>query len=241
MTASGRPVILFDCDNTLLDNDEVQRQLAETLRKELGVGPAEHFWEIYDDVRTELDFVDFPATIQRFRHDYPDHPAISHLREFVFRFPFREVVYTGTRAAVFHARTLGTPVILSDGDQVFQRHKIRAAGLEALFEGRVLVYIHKEFSMADVEALYPANHYVMVDDKPRIHAGLKRLMKDRITTVQVRQGKYAHDRQTYTPPPDRTIEDIFAFTALREGDLVPQVPTRGLRFPGGQNMYRFRG
>ncbi|MEO9254305.1 MAG: HAD family hydrolase, partial [Tepidiformaceae bacterium] len=172
-------------------------------------------------VRLEFDFVDVPATIDRFRLEYPDHPAIDRLRRFFYGFPFKDVVYPGTPAAIAHAREIGLPAILSDGDQVFQRHKIRAAGLEEMVEGRVMIFIHKEFNVADIREIYPAEHYVVVDDKPRIHAAMKPLLGNSLTTVLVDQGKYAHDAsQHYTPGPDLTIEEIGDFVKLSAAQLI---------------------
>jgi hypothetical protein len=214
-------VLLFDCDDTLLDNDQVLARLKATLKNEFGASRSKRFWSIYEQVRLELDFVDFPQTIDRFRLEYPDHPAIGHLRDFIYGFPFKEVVYRGTPAALAHAREIGVPAILSDGDQVFQRHKIRAAGLEAMVEGRVMIFIHKEFNVADLRAIYPAEHYAVIDDKPRIHAAMKPLLGDALTTVLVDQGKYAHDRSLhYAPGPDLTIEDIGDFVKLSPERLI---------------------
>lgn len=214
-------VILFDCDDTLLDNDQVLARLQAGLAAEYGPLCSDRFWCIYEDVRLELDFVDLPQTIDRFRLEYSDHPAIERLRHFFFGFPFQEVVYPGTPAAIAHAQRIGLPAILSDGDQIFQRHKIRVAGLEELVHGRVMVFIHKEFNIADIREIYPAEHYVVLDDKPRIHAAMKSLLGNTLTTVLVDQGKYAHDTSLrYMPGPDLTIEDIGDFVKLSAQQLI---------------------
>jgi phosphoglycolate phosphatase-like HAD superfamily hydrolase len=213
--------LMFDCDDTLIDNDQVLTRMHEKLTKEFGASGNKQFWSIYEDVRLELDFVNFPETIDRFRLEYPDHPAIAHLRDFIYGFPFREVVYPGAPAALAHAREIGIPAILSDGDQVFQRYKIRAAGLEAMVDGRVMIFIHKEFNTEDIRAILGADHYVIIDDKPRIHAAIKPRMGAEITTVLVHQGKYAHDAsQHYSPGPDLTIDSIGDFAKLAAETLI---------------------
>jgi FMN phosphatase YigB (HAD superfamily) len=112
--------------------------------------------------------------------------------------------------AVEYARRLGRAVILSDGDVVFQPLKIDRSGLYDAFEGHVLIYIHKEMELDDVEAKYPASHYVMVDDKVRILAAIKQHWGARVTTVFPRQGHYAKDAVQVAryPKPDITLERI---------------------------------
>jgi FMN phosphatase YigB (HAD superfamily) len=101
-------------------------------------------------------------------------------------------------------------VILSDGDVVFQPRKVDRSGLYEVFEGHVLIYIHKELELDDVEAKYPAAHYVMVDDKVRILAAIKQHWGARVTTVFPRQGHYALDAAQVAkyPKPDITIKRI---------------------------------
>jgi len=73
-----------------------------------------------------------------------------------------------------------------------------------------LIYVHKEKELDDVEKRYPAEHYVMVDDKLRILTAMKNIWRDRLTTVFPRQGHYALDAKavaTY-PPADLTVGRI---------------------------------
>ena len=208
-------VILLDVDNTLLDNDGVRSRLDAEIQEAVGPDRAERFWQLYEQVREELDFVNFPETMERFGRECDDSGCLGPLADALYGFPFAECLYPGAEAAIAHARRLGVPVILTDGDQLFQRHKIRDAGLGAAVEGRVLVYVHKEQETADIRARYPADHYVMVDDKPRIHAAMKEVLGPSVTTVFVRQGKYAvaptaHEHR----PPDLELASIGDFTTL---------------------------
>ena len=221
MTSETGLVILVDVDNTLLDNDLVRDRLSERVRVELGAAGSDRFWAIYDQIRIQSGLVDFPATIHLFCDETPNHPPEQHIREIVFGFPFDEVVYHDAAAVVAHLETLGTAVILSDGDASFQPHKIRVSGLERMFQGRVLIFVHKELERSAIEAAYPAGHYVMIDDKPRIHPAMKAAFGDRITTVMVNQGHYAHDPAVHGfPGADIVVPGIGAVLDLSLADLL---------------------
>ena len=107
--------------------------------------------------------------------------------------PVRSRCWSGSRG-------LGPTVILSDGDVVFQPRKVEHAGMADAVDGRVLIYIHKEEALDDVERRYPAEHYVLVDDKLRILTAVKQIWGERVTTVFPRQGSYAHDREGASAP-----------------------------------------
>ena len=208
-------VLLFDVDNTLLDNDAVKAGLERRIRETVGPERALRFWQLYEEVRADLDLVDLPETLERFARECDDLSCLGPLAEVVYGFDFAGSVYPGALEAVAHAGTLGVPVILSDGDQLFQRHKIRSAGLEVAFEGRVLVYQHKEQETADIRARYPAERYVLLDDKPRIHSAIKAVLGEAVTTVLVEQGKYAREpTEDRLIPPDLRLPSIEAFSAL---------------------------
>ncbi len=208
-------VILLDVDNTLLDNDGVRSRLEAEIQGAVGPDRAERFWQLYEQVREELDFVNFPETMERFGRECDDSGCLGPLAGVLYGFRFAECLYAGAEAAIAHAKRLGLPVILSDGDQLFQRHKIRDAGLEAAVEGRVLVYVHKEQETADIQARHPADHYVMVDDKPRIHAAMKQALGPSVTTVFVRQGMYAlAPTAREHGQPDLELASIADFTTL---------------------------
>jgi len=213
-------VVLFDVDNTLLDNDQVRIRLEKDLSGVLGPEHAERFWEIYEDVREDLDFVNFPETVERFGRECPDTDCVGRVSAVIYGFSFEDFVYADSLAVINHVSSFALPVILSDGDQLFQRYKIRSAGLETAVDGNILVYVHKEQELGDIMERFPAVHYAMVDDKPRIHAAMKRAMGAKMTTVMVCQGKYAHDRShDEFPEADVTIESIGGLLTLTAGEL----------------------
>lgn len=208
-------VVLLDVDNTLLDNDLVRTGLEQELSGVLGREQAVRFWDIYEQVRAETDFVNFPETIERFAQECPDTGCLSRVSAALYAFPFDRYVFSESLTAIRHVASFATTVILSDGDQLFQRYKIRAAGLEEAVGGNVLVYVHKEQSTRDIRKRFPAARYAIVDDKVRIHAAMKAAMGDQITTVMVCQGMYAHDPSHHDfPEADLTIEGIEGLLAL---------------------------
>jgi hypothetical protein len=202
-------VLLFDIDNTLLDNDLVKARLERELLALLGERLAAEFWNTYEEVRISTGVVDFPEILRRFRIAFPDARGGGRIHDILFDFPFGEAVYPDTFAVLAHANKIGLAVVLSDGDQVFQRHKVRRAGIDDAVDGRVLVFGHKEDHLTDIMARFPAPHYAMVDDKPRIQEAMKERFGDAITTIQVRQGKYAYETPAHGPShPDITIDGI---------------------------------
>lgn len=213
-------VLLVDVDNTLLNNDDVRIQLEAAVTAALGPERGRHFWGIYEAVRAELDFVSFPDTLNRFGPECDDLGCLAELSEILYHFPFHECLYPTALDALAHLKTMGRTVILSDGDQLFQRYKIRRAGIEAAVDRNVLVYVHKEHERDDIRRRFPASHYVIFDDKPRIHAGMKRVFGSEITTVLVRQGSYAAAASTEDPPPDLSIDSITDVLSLDGETLV---------------------
>ncbi|MBF6588996.1 MAG: HAD family hydrolase [Ktedonobacterales bacterium] len=203
-----RGVFLLDCDNTLLDNDALKADLARRLRALLGDTLAARFWQRYEEVRREADGVDLPLTFAAFRADCPDEALLAHVRATVMDYPFAERLYPETLATLAYLTSIGTPVILSDGDASYQPRKIEGSGLAAAVAGRVAIYLHKEDHLTEVMARWPAPFYVMVDDKPRILATLKARYPDRFVTVQIVQGHYAHAGETFAPPPDVALPGI---------------------------------
>jgi polyphosphate glucokinase len=203
-------VFLLDCDNTLLDNDRVQDDLRMHLASEFGPECRDRYWEILEALRAELGYVDYLGALQRYRLGVPGDPRLLQMSEFLVDYPFADRLYPGALEAIAHLRAWGPTVVLSDGDVVFQPRKIERSGLWNAVEGRVLIYIHKEQMLDDLERHYPARHYVMVDDKLRILAAMKEVMGERLTTVFPRQGHYALDPGNLAayPPADVTIERI---------------------------------
>jgi len=214
-------VVLFDVDNTLLDNDLVLARLKRELAGVLPDHLADRFWQAYEQVRRETDLVDFPLTMERFGRICPDASCIGEVHAVLYSFPFRECLYPDSLKVIQHVASFASPVILSDGDQFFQRYKIRAAGLEKAVEGRVLIYAHKEENTGDIQRRYPAAHYALVDDKPRIQVAMKRLMGAKLTTVMVLQGKYARNlHQRDRRAIDVTVGGIGELLAMTASDLM---------------------
>jgi haloacid dehalogenase-like hydrolase len=223
-------VFLFDVDNTLLDNDRVIVDLRLYLMREVGAGRAEQYFEIFEQLRDELGYSDYLGALQRYRIAHPRDPHLLAVSSFLINYPFANRLYPESLDAVEHAAGFGQTVILSDGDVVFQPRKVERAGLWERFDGRVLIYIHKEHELDDVARRYPAAHYVLVDDKIRILSAVKEAWGPRLTTVFPRQGHYAHDADVARyPKPDITIERIGALVtydlaALLEAAGAPAKP-----------------
>ena len=208
--ASSRIVFLFDVDNTLVDNDRVADDLQRHLLKTVGEDCARRYWAIFEQLRGELGYADYLGALQRYRIELPRDPKLLEVSYFMINYPFANRLFPESLDAVGYARTLGRAVILSDGDVVFQPRKVDRSGLYDEFEGNVLIYVHKELELADVEAKYPASHYVMVDDKVRLLAAIKEYWGEGVTTIFPRQGHYAKDAALVAqyPRPDITIERI---------------------------------
>ena len=211
MTAADDTVFLLDVDNTLLDNDRVHDDISDRFEREFGAASKDRYWAIFETLRIELGYADYLGAWQRYRCEEAS-AAMSDLllmSSFLLDYPFEDRLYTGALGVIAHLRTRGRTVILSDGDAVFQPRKIQRSGLWDAVEGRVLIYVHKEKMLDDLDRRYPAR-YVMVDDKLSILAAMKKVLRDRLTTVFVRQGHYALDSRNISayPPADLTIERI---------------------------------
>jgi FMN phosphatase YigB (HAD superfamily) len=191
MVGTEELAFLFDVDNTLLDNDRVKLDIERRSEGFVGLENDARFWELYEDVRRERDYVDFPETLRRYRKDFPDDAKFPHLAAMVLCYPYHEAVYSGAFEALNHLRAFGPLAIVSDGDPVFQPAKIARAGLAGAVDDNVFIYSHKERHMDEVLARLPARRHVLVDDKKRILQAVKEQLGDRIVTVHVRQGKYA--------------------------------------------------
>lgn len=203
--AEPRLVFLFDVDNTLLDHDRATEDLKQFLARDGRNARKQRYWEIFEQLRAQLGYADYLGALQLYRLEYPHAAHLIEVSLFLLHYPFAERVYPNAFDAVRHASQWGATVILTDGDVVFQPHKIESAGLLGLFQNRVLIYVHKEQELRDVEVRYPADHYVMVDDKLRLLAVMKQTWGERLTTVFVNQGHYAHDPQILAAYPRADI------------------------------------
>ena len=208
-TGRSRVVFLLDVDNTLLDNDRVAADLKRHLTRAFGAERQERYWAIFETLRAELGYADYLGALQRYRVENPHDPHVLALSSFLLEYPFADRLFPGSLEVIERLSAWGPTVILTDGDVVFQPRKIERSGLLEAVEGRVLIYIHKEREIEDIERQYPAGHYVLVDDKIRILTAFKKVWKERLTTVFPRQGHYAlaPDVADY-PPPDIAIERI---------------------------------
>ncbi|MBE7517555.1 MAG: HAD family hydrolase [Chloracidobacterium sp.] len=213
-----RTVFLFDVDNTLLDNDRVTQDLRHYLDKEVGTKRSTLYWEIFEELRTELGYADYLGALQRYRmaHHYDSH--LLAVSTYLINYPFANRLFPNSLDVIDRCRTLGKTVILTDGDVVFQPRKVERSGLYDAVAGNILIYIHKEKELADVERRYPADRYVVVDDKIRILAAIKEIWAERVRTVFVRQGHYAHDAELVAkyPPADLTVERIGDLLSIDE-------------------------
>ena len=215
-------VFLFDVDNTLLDNDRVAQNLRDFLEKEVGGKRSNRYWEIFEELRTELGYADYLGALQNYRVEHPYDTHVLAVSTFLINYPFANRLYPNSLDVLEHCRKFGKVVILSDGDVVFQPRKIERSGLLEAVEKNILIYIHKEQELADVERRYPAEHYVMIDDKLRLLTAIKKVWGDRVTTVFPRQGHYAFDEKEIAkyPKADMTIERIGDLMSLKLKDFI---------------------
>ena len=215
-------VFLVDVDNTLLDTDHIQNDLQEHLEREFGAACRDRYSKILDNLFQEFGYRDYLGALQRYRNEHPTDIRLLKMSSYLVDYPFADRLYPGALDVLKRLRSWGQTVILSDGDVVFQPRKVERSGIDEAVSGHVLIYIHKEEALADIERRYPAAHYVVIDDKPRILAAMKKAWGERVTTVFPRQGKFAHDPKMLGafPVPDVTIERIGDLLSHELSDLV---------------------
>src|SRR5438552_6861489 len=222
MITPDQTVFLVDVDNTLVDNDHIQADLKRHLEREFGAACRDRYWAILEQLFSDLGYRDYLGALQRYRVEHPRDPHLLTMSSFLVDYPFANRLYPGALDVIERLRSWGQTVILSDGDVVFQPRKVERSGIFEAVEGHVLIYIHKEQELNDVERRYPAAHYVLIDDKPRILAAVKSAWGDRVTTVLPRQGQYANDARVLAslPPADVTVERVGDLVAYEFSDLV---------------------
>ena len=215
-------VFLFDVDNTLLDNDRVNADLSDYLVANFGVGARDRYRDIMAELVEELGYKDYLGALERYRVEVLHRPEVLRMSSWLVDYPFAERLFPGALEAIKRAQQWGPAVILSDGDAVFQPRKIERSGLWRAVDGRVLIYIHKERELDYVERLYPAKHYVLIDDKLRILAAVKKVWGKRVTTVFAKQGHYAFDPKILAefPAADIELAGIGAFATCELRILV---------------------
>jgi len=219
---SPRIVFLFDVDNTLLDNDRVTKDIVKRLDQAVGGEACKRYWELYEQIRQEVGYADYLAALQRYRMEDLNDPRLLNLSLFLTDYPFANRLYPEALDVIDRTGEWGRPVILTDGDVVFQPRKIYRSGLLDAFENRVLIYIHKEEMLDQVEKFYPADHYVMFDDKLRILTAMKKIWGAKLTTIFVRQGHYALEPgiESKFPPADLSIDRIGEALKLQKDQIV---------------------
>ena len=207
---SDQTVFLFDVDNTLLDNDRVTEDLRKFLGKEVGEDRSRVYWDIFEELRQELGYADYLGALQRYRIQHPYDSHLLAVSTYLINYPFANRLFPNSLDVIERCATIGKVVILTDGDVVFQPRKIERSGLFEATGGNILIYVHKENELHDVERRYPATKYVLVDDKMRILTAVKNIWGERVTTVFPRQGHYALDAEAVAkcPPADITVERI---------------------------------
>lgn len=219
-------VFLLDVDNTLLDNDQITTDLHGHLERQFGAASAQRYWAIFEHLRQERGYADYLGALQRYRleaeQDIEDDTRLLQMSNFLIDYPFAARLYPQALDVIKHLSTLGPTVILSDGDVVFQPHKVLRSGLWAAVEGRVLIYIHKEQRLDAMQRQFPARHYVVVDDKLRLLAEMKNVLQERLTSVFPRQGHYARDpsQALRYPPADISIERIGELMQFQAADFL---------------------
>jgi FMN phosphatase YigB (HAD superfamily) len=203
-------VFLFDVDNTLLDNDRVTNDLREFLKKEVGIERCNHYWQIFEDLRAEVGYADYLGALQRYRIENPYDSHLLAVSTYLVNYHFANRLFPNSLDVLEDCKKRGKVVILTDGDVVFQPRKIERSGLFEAVEGNILIYIHKEQELKDVERRYPAEKYILVDDKLRILTAIKKIWGAKVTTVFPRQGHYAFDEKEIAkyPAADLTVERI---------------------------------
>jgi FMN phosphatase YigB (HAD superfamily) len=215
-------VFLVDVDNTLLDNDRIQNDLKHHLELEFGEACRDRYWAILEELFTNLGYRDYLGALQRYRVEHPQDIHLLSVSSFLVDYPFANRLFPESLDVLERFRSWGETVILSDGDVVFQPRKVERSGISEAVEGNVLIYIHKEEALDDVERRYPANHYVMVDDKLRILTAVKKAWGSRVTTIFPRQGQFGHDPKIIAayPPADITVERIGDLLEYELPDLM---------------------
>jgi hypothetical protein len=223
MITPEQTVFLVDVDDTLLDNGHIQADLKRHLEREFGAASRDRYWAILEQLFNDLGYRDYLGALQRFRVEHPKDIHLLSMSSYLVDYPFANRLYPGSLDVLERFRGWARTVIFSDGDVVFQPRKVERSGISETVEGHALIYIHKEDELDDVEQRYPAGHYVLVDDKPRILAAVKKVWGDRVTTVLPRQGQFAHaaDAASYRPAADLTVERIGDLLAYNFTDFIP--------------------
>jgi FMN phosphatase YigB (HAD superfamily) len=212
-------VFLFDVDNTLIDNDHIVADMKSNLERDIGNEQQQRYWDYFEELRTELGYADYLGALQRYRVNHPRDFGIIAVSYFLMNYHFANRLFPCSLDVIEQYKQYGETAILSDGDMIFQPLKIERSGLREAVDEKVMIYIHKEQELDDVKKRYPADHYVLIDDKVRILDAVKKTWGAQVTTVFPRQGHYAADAKETAQymAPDVTVDRI---DQLREFDLA---------------------
>jgi FMN phosphatase YigB (HAD superfamily) len=223
MKQADKIVFLVDVDDTLLDNDRIQEDLKHYIEREFGPKFRDRYWKIQEKLFQELGYRDYLGAFQLFRVEHPYEHHLVTAANYLVDYPFKQRLYPGALDVLARLRESGRTVILTDGDVVFQPRKVVQSGIFKAVDGHVLIYVHKEAALADVQRRYPAEHYVVVDDKLRILDAIKKEWGKRVTTVFPCQGKFANDPKIQSAFPKaadvriKRIRDLLRIDLSRPG------------------------
>ena len=226
MKQVGEIVFLVDVDNTLLDNDRIQEDIEHYFEREFGSKCRDQYWKIQEKLFQELGYRDYLGAFQLFRVEHPYEHHLVTAADYLVDYPFKQRLYPGALDVLARLRKWGRTVILTDGDVVFQPRKVVRSGIFKAVDGHVLIYVHKEAALADVQRRYPAEHYVVVDDKLRILDAIKKAWGKRVTTVFPCQGKFANDPKIQAAFPEAADLKIKRIRDLLRTDLSGLIGTK---------------
>jgi hypothetical protein len=85
---------LPDVDNTVIDNDAVQKDLRDDLDREFGRESRDRYWSILEALREEVRYVDYLGALQRYRVHADEDPRVLPIASFPVDYPFADRVYS---------------------------------------------------------------------------------------------------------------------------------------------------
>ncbi len=217
-----RVVTLLDVDNTLLDNDHVVADLMRFMDRELGHERQREYWEIFELLRRELGYADYLGALQRYRTKHPRDSNVLTVSSFLINYPFANRLFPESLDVVEPRAHRGHPQSsCRTATWCSSRGRSSDRGCSRASTHQVLIYVHKELELEDVERRYPAERYVMVDDKLWLLHAIKSHWGSRVTTVWPKQGHYVTDPRVKTlAAPDVTIERIGGMLGWTLEDLL---------------------
>ena len=207
--SAPRTAFLVDVDDTLLDNDRFRDDLEQHLERTYGAEARSAYWTIQERRFVDLGYRDYLGAVQEWWESDGRDPRLLAVSGYLLEYPFADRLYSRALDVLARLRELGPTIVLTDGDAVFQPSKVARAGIGEVADA-LLVYVHKEDELEDVERRFPADRYVLVDDKVRILAAAKLHWGERVTTVLPKTGQFANDPDLLAahPAPDVSIEGI---------------------------------